>query len=503
MSFLTERSEWLQLKAHFQNIEPLSLNQLFAADPQRSTQFLLKHSGLTLDYSKNRLNQTTLNLLIALAHACQFQTHREGLFRGQPLNTPEHSVALHTALRDEGQEPLYYQGQNIVPQIQATLTRMETVSREIREKQWKGASGAPITDVVNLGIGGSHLGPQLACLALQETVSPVKMHFISNIDPFQIEALLARLDPKSTLFIVASKSFTTTETLLNMRIAIEWLKKEAIQKQMIAITAHPARALEYGISAQNVFEIGHWVGGRYSIWSAMGLSLAIAIGFPRFKEFLQGAHALDRHFQTAPLHQNMPVILALIGIWYINFFNARTQAIIPYTERLSELPRYLQQLEMESNGKSVTKTGRSVDYATSPVLWGSVGTDSQHAFHQLLHQGTHLIPIDFLLIQDHKTRYETEAQFLNQNCVSQMHALMTGDPGIDVDHALPGNKPSTLIALDLLTPFTLGALISLYEHKVFVQSVIWDLNPFDQPGVEYGKSLARHAVASKKEILMH
>ncbi|MBA2653566.1 MAG: glucose-6-phosphate isomerase [Gammaproteobacteria bacterium] len=501
-----------QLKDHAQLFDNLHLRDLFKEDPERFKRFSLESNGLLFDYSKNLITEQTLHLLVKLAKECNLQQQIERLFTGEKINSTEDRSALHTALRNFSSPAIYIDKVNVTQEIQIAFEKMTCIVEKIHNQEWLGFSNKPITDVVNLGIGGSDLGPAMATYALSPYhQNKVQCHFVSNIDDTDIWEATKNLNPETTLFIVASKSFTTQETLSNALSAKNWLlkacpNKEALAAHFIAITACPEKATEWGID--HILPIWDFVGGRFSLWSAIGLPIAIAVGMENFHSLLDGAHAIDEHFRLSPLEKNIPVILALLNIWYVNFFNVRSYAILPYDQYLELLPAYLQQLEMESNGKYRRHNGEKVDYATSPVIWGMVGSNGQHAFHQLLHQGTQLVPIDFILpvtchhpLEDHHT-------WLVANCLSQSKALMLGKTEQEVrqelhqqnlsdqeiEKVLPhrvlmGNRPSNTLLIPKLTPFSLGSLIALYEHKVFVQSVIWDINCFDQWGVELGKQL--------------
>lgn len=492
---LTTTPAWQQLYLEQQRLANVKLIDLFQQDCQRAEKYSLTVANIFLDYSKNHVDDSILKHLLSLATAAKLSAKITDLFTGKAVNQTEKRPALHTALRQVTDQPVFVDGVDIIPQIRATQQEIRRISTQLHQRAWLGATGIPITDVVNLGIGGSDLGAVLVTqtLATQAVKSP-RVHFISNIDAAPLVALLTTLNPASTLFIIASKSFVTSETLTNANTVKKWLcdhfQTHTVQQHFIAITAQPQLAQAYGIAAANILPFCDWVGGRYSLWSAIGLPIAIAIGMDNFNQLLQGANAMDEHFRTAPLAENMPVIMALLGIWYINFFHAHTQAIIPYAEALRSLPYYLQQLTMESNGKSVTNTGAVVNYHTAPIVWGAVGTNSQHACHQLLHQGTELVPVDFIIAAQAEHSLASHHAILLANCLAQAQALMIGNTATDY-RAVGGNKPSNVLFLEALTPFTIGALIALYEHKVFVQSAIWDIDCFDQWGVELGKQLSK------------
>ena len=494
------------LQQHAARLRGQRIDKLFAGGT-RAADWTIEAAGLYFDHSKQLLDDVARADLIGLAAERGLPARIEDLFQGAEVNPTEHRPALHTALRDADQTTAQADGAPVAPAIRATLQRMATVVGDIIEGRWRGHSGERITDVVNLGIGGSHLGPQLVCDALRHAhVDTLRVHFVSNVDGGDIDRCLQRLDPATTLFIVASKSFTTPETALNARSAQAWIlarfsDKAAIGAHFFAISAHPQRAVDFGIAAANVLPMWDWVGGRYSLWSAIGLPIALAIGYDGFERLLAGARAMDHHFRSAPLVRNAPVMLALTGIWNSNFLGAHTQAIVPYDDRLTLLPDYLQQLEMESNGKRMTLANTLVIGETSPIVWGGVGTNVQHAFFQLLHQGTRLVPVDFMLAIRHPRSAPAHHDMLVANCFAQAEALMVGrslaalraagtDAVLAMHREQPGNQPSNMLLMDELTPETLGALLALYEHKTFVQGVIWQINSFDQWGVELGKQLA-------------
>jgi glucose-6-phosphate isomerase len=494
------------LTAHAQRLRSNRIETLFAT-PGRAAAWTIEAAGLYFDHSKQLIDDPARDALLALAAARGLAGRIEDLFRGAVVNPTEARAALHTALRALDDDGATSDGQPVAPLVRATLARMSQVVADIGEGRWRGYGGDRITDIVNLGIGGSHLGPQLVCEALRYAhAGGLRVHFVSNVDGGDIDRCLGRLDPATTLFIVASKSFTTPETALNARTAQRWLlarhaDEAAIAAHFFAITAHPQRAVEFGIAPGNVLPMWDWVGGRYSLWSAIGLPIALALGYAGFERLLAGARAMDQHFRTAPFARNAPVMLALTGLWNTSFLGAETQAVVPYDDRLDHLPDYLQQLEMESNGKRVTLADEPVAGHTCPIVWGGVGTNVQHAFFQLLHQGTRLVPVDFILALRHPRSAPAHHDMLVANCVAQAEALMTGrsrdaliaagnPPALALHREQPGNQPSNLIVMDELTPETLGALLAFYEHKTFVQGVIWGINSFDQWGVELGKQLA-------------
>ena len=510
MSTLTDTSAWRLLREHFRDIEPLHMRDWFEADPDRLSRFSLRLGDLMLDYSKNRITDETMALLMELARQRDLPAWIERMFRGGKINNTEHRAVLHVALRNRDNRPVRVDGKDVMPAVNAVLAKMRAFVSRVRGGQWTGFTGKPILDVVNIGIGGSHLGPEMAVKALHPYTGIPRLHFVSNVDGSDIADVLADLDPEQTLFIVASKSFTTRETLTNAHTARDWLLNRAgdrrhVADHFVACSVNAQAVQDFGIGAENRFEFWDWVGGRYSLWSAIGLPIALAVGMDRFEQMLKGAHAMDRHFREAPLEENMPVILGLLGVWYVNFFQAASIAVLPYSRHLRRFPAYLQQCDMESNGKRVTRDGEPIDYPTAPVLWGEPGTNGQHAFLQWIHQGTQLAPVDFIAAihppHDHVAHHEQ----LLANGFAQAEALMRGRTeretralqNADEDEALiphktfPGNRPSNTLLFDKLTPYALGRLIALYEHKVFVQAVIWGLNAYDQWGVELGKELAR------------
>lgn len=494
------------LTHHAAEARSWALGDLFKQDAGRAQVFSIEAAGLLLDFSKNHLRHDSLNLLADFARERGVETLRDAMLAGERINTTEHRAALHTCLRQPPNTSFLFDGHDITADIQAVLSRMSFFAEKIRDGSWKGYSGQRITDIVNIGIGGSDLGPAMACAALRTYAHPdLRLHFLSNVDGHAADALLSALNPQTTLFIVASKTFTTMETMRNAEAARTWLLQHAqpadLAKHFVAVSTNTDAVREFGIDPVNMFPFWDWVGGRYSIWSAIGLPLLIAIGIEAFREFLAGAHRMDEHFRTAPLGSNMPVVLALTGFWYRQFFGTTSQLVAPYHEDLHLFPAYLQQLEMESNGKQVTRDGKPVAMLTAPVTWGSVGTNGQHAYFQLLHQGTDLIPVDFIIALKPAHPYKDQHKALLANAVAQAEALMCGSgrvssSGNGSDATLPphrvfaGNRPSNMLVLPSLDPAALGALIALYEHKTFVQGVLWNINSFDQWGVELGKTLA-------------
>jgi glucose-6-phosphate isomerase len=493
------------LRAHQAQMAAVQMRNLFAADPGRFERFSLQVGGLLLDYSKNRIIDETLDLLTQLAVEADVAGWRERMFSGDKINHTEHRAVLHVALRNRSNQPVMVDGADVMPKVNAVIDRMGTFAERVRSGQWRGYSGERITDVVNIGIGGSDLGPQMVVQALKPYRHPdLRLHFISNIDGAHAKEALETLNPETTLFIVASKTFTTQETMANAQHARTWFLEKSgseqhIAKHFVAVSTHREAVTAFGIDPANMFEFWDWVGGRYSLWSAIGLSIVLAVGVERFIELLAGAHEMDVHFRQAPLAANMPVILALLGVWYNNFFGADSHAILPYDHYLRSLPAYLQQADMESNGKSVDRAGKLVDYSTGPIIWGATGINGQHAFYQLLHQGTKMIPADFIVTLESPTELQAHHDILIANFLAQTEALMRGrsleetqvQTSEFVQHKVfAGNHPSNAILLQSLTPHALGMLIALYEHKIFVQGVIWNLNSFDQWGVELGKQLA-------------
>lgn len=492
----------------------------FAADPDRFKSFQLEAAGLFLDYSKNHVDNTTHELLVALARASDVEAKRDRLFAGQVVNPTEGRPALHTALRNRSDEAILVDDQDVMPEVLEVLDRLRGFSDSVRSGGWTGYTGKAITDVVNIGIGGSDLGPLMAVEALAPFAHErLNLHFVSNVDGSHLHATLKRVRPETTLFIVASKTFTTQETLTNARSARAWfLESEAgqsdVARHFVALSTNAKAVSEFGIHLDNMFGFWDWVGGRYSIWSAIGLPLMLSIGMDRFEQFLQGAHDMDQHFRTADLAENLPVTLAMLTIWYNNFHQAHSHLIAPYDQYLHRFPAYLQQLTMESNGKSVHMDGSRVSIATGPIVWGEPGTNGQHAYFQLVHQGTHLIPVDFIMALESLNPMGNHHELLMANCLAQSEALMNGKDGETLSaemreqgaspeeierllghRTFEGNRPSNTLLVQRLDAHALGAMIALYEHKVFVEAAIWDINPFDQWGVELGKQLAKSIAA--------
>jgi glucose-6-phosphate isomerase len=475
--------------------QPLDLRDCFKADKNRQDRYTYALGDLSINFSRNHLTDDILSSLFALSEEKQVGYWVERLFQGDKVNLTEGRAACHTALRDPDFTPTLVDGQDITPEIRQSLDTMRHWSDQFQAKTYLGYTGQPITDIVHIGIGGSALGPELVYNALRDYQTTAKVHFVKSLDPSNLTLTLANLHPETTLFIVASKSFTSEETLKNANAAKRWFlahshDEKTLAPHFIALTANTKRAIAFGITPDHILALWDWVGGRFSLWSAVGLPVALAYGMPVFQQLLNGAHTLDQHFKTAPIQSNLPILLALTGIWYRNFYHTQSHAIIPYAQSLRDLPAHLQQVEMESNGKSVNREGRLVDYETAPVIWGAVGSESQHAFHQYLHQSLDITPVDFILIKETAHPIEDFQACLLRHAKAQADALLQGLQTDEPHKNLPGNKPSTTITLEKLTPFNLGKLLALYEHKVFVQSVIWDINAFDQFGVELGKVLA-------------
>lgn len=519
MVAINQTPTWQHFAAHYEQIKDLPMRTLFAEDPQRFERFSLHLGDILYDYSKNRVTETTMALLFELARASGLTEMIEAMFTGQKINLTENRAVLHTALRNQSDTSIYVDGEDVMPEIRRVLVKMRKFSESVRSGEWRGYTGRRITDVVNIGIGGSDLGPKMVCRALQPYAQPsLRMHFVSNVDSTDIVETLKQLDPETTLFLIASKTFTTQETMRNARSARAWFlqhagSEEHISRQFVAISTNTAEVTHFGIDPENMFEFWDWVGGRFSVWSAIGLSVAISIGMDNFEAFLRGAYRADQHFRYTPFERNIPVVMAVLGIWYNNFFGAHTQAILPYDQYLEYLPAYLQQAEMESNGKSVTRQGEPVTYATAPIIWGQQGTNGQHAFYQLIHQGTQLVPSDFFAAMESQNPLEDHHTLLLANYLAQTEALMKGRSveearaelmaqGVSGERlellaqakTFPGNRPTSSFLYPKLTPEVLGSLIALYEHKIFTQGIIWNINSFDQMGVELGKQLANQII---------
>ncbi|HZG19303.1 MAG TPA: glucose-6-phosphate isomerase [Herbaspirillum sp.] len=506
---LTEKSAWIALQEHHQySARHFRLERLFAADPQRGENLTAEAAGIYLDYSKNLITAETMTLLMQLARQCGLQDRVEAMFRGDRINATEQRAVLHTALRKPATERLVVEGDDVIAQVQEVLARMEAFAEQLRSGAWTGHTGRPIRHVVNIGIGGSDLGPMMAHEALRHySQRDLSLHFLSDVDAAALLETVRGLPPEETLFIVCSKTFTTLETITNAQAARQWLVQKlgdeaAVARHFVGVTTNIEEASRFGIDECNMFGFWDWVGGRYSMSSAIGLSTMIAIGPQHFREMLDGMHAMDEHFRTAPLERNLPAILGMLTVWYCNFFDARSQAVLPYSQYLRRLPAYLQQLTMESNGKQVTLHGEPVDYQTSPVYWGDNGINGQHSFYQILHQGTQMVPCDFIGFCRPPHALGQQHELLMANMFAQAEALAFGKsaqrvreeetPEELVPHRVfPGNRPSNSMLLEQLTPYSLGSLVALYEHSVFTQGVIWNIDSFDQWGVELGKQLAK------------
>ncbi|HCN63349.1 MAG TPA: glucose-6-phosphate isomerase [Pseudomonas sp.] len=513
---VTALPAWQALKLHRADMQHFSMRDAFNSNPKRFEDFTLSSCGLFLDYSKNLITDQTRSLLVNLANEADLKNAIKSLFEGDIVNASEGRPALHTALRRPVADKLSVNGVNIMPQVHKVLNQMTELVGRIHDGLWRGYTEKPITDVVNIGIGGSFLGPELVSEALLSYAQKgVRCHYLANIDGSEFHELTAKLRAETTLFIVSSKSFNTLETLKNAQAARAWYLAQGgseaeLHRHFIAVSSNNAAAVAFGIREENIFPMWDWVGGRYSLWSAIGLPIALAIGMSNFKELLSGAYSMDQHFQNAPFEQNMPVLMAALGVWYGNFWGAQSHAILPYDHYLRNITKHLQQLDMESNGKSVRQDGTPVSTDTGPVIWGGVGCNGQHAYHQLLHQGTLLIPADFIVPIVSFNPVSDHHQWLYANCLSQSQALMLGktraeaeaelrDKGMSEEEVqklaphkvIPGNRPSNTLVVERISPRRLGALVALYEHKVFVQSVIWGINAFDQWGVELGKELGK------------
>ncbi len=511
----TRSRSWPKLDDHHRKIKSVHMKDLFASDPERFSKFHIRFKDILVDYSKNRITDETLKLLLELAEEVGVKKAVEDMFAGEKINETENRAVLHIALRNRKNSPISVDGQNVMPRVNAVLQKMKSFSKKIRSGGWKGYTGGGITDIVNIGIGGSDLGPVMVTEALRPYADKaLAVHFVSNIDGSHIAETLKALNPATTLFIIASKTFTTQETMTNAFSARDWFLKQAgdsahVASHFVAVSTNVTKVEEFGIDKDNIFEFWDWVGGRYSLWSAIGLSIACSIGFDNFTDLLEGANDMDRHFRETPFDKNIPVILALIGIWYNNFFGAATEVILPYDQYMHRFPAYFQQGNMESNGKSAGRDGRRVSYQTGPVIWGEPGTNGQHAFYQLIHQGTKLIPADFLAPAVSHNPIGEHHNILLSNFFAQTEALMNGKTkeevvselkkagktDLEIEKLTPhkifeGNKPTNSILFKKLTPVVLGSLIAMYEHKIFVQGVIWNIFSFDQWGVELGKQLA-------------
>lgn len=508
----TQTAAWKALNDHFSQND-FELRTLFQYNPERFQQFSVQRENYLFDFSKNLIDDRTFSLLQNLAEECDLKSAINSMFSGEKINETEDRAVLHTALRDFSEKEIWVDGENIKPAIRKVLNQMKTFSEKIISGEHKGFSGKEITDVVNIGIGGSDLGPVMVCSALKHFKTRLDVHFVSNVDGNHIAEVLKNLDPETTLFIIASKTFTTQETMTNAASAREWFlksgKQSDVEKHFVALSTNVEAVKEFGIAEENIFEFWDWVGGRYSLWSAIGLSIVLYVGYENFEQLLKGANESDVHFQTADFKENVPVLMALLGIWYRNFFDAGTYAILPYSQYLDRFPAYLQQGDMESNGKCVDRNGDFVEYETGPIIWGEPGTNGQHAFYQLIHQGTELIPADFIAYVESANDISNHQEILLANFFAQTEALAFGKNQVEVRAELTaagkskeevekllnfkvfhGNTPTNSLLFKELTPFTLGQLIALYEHKIFVQGVIWNVFSFDQFGVELGKVLA-------------
>jgi glucose-6-phosphate isomerase len=507
--------EWQSLDRHYSDLKFVSMREQFALDSGRFERFSVKSGDLLLDYSKNRITQETIDKLIDLARAVDISGWTERMFSGESINHTEGRAVLHTALRNRSNKPVMVDGEDVMPKVNAVLVKMKQFCEQVHSGNWVGFTGKQITDIVNIGIGGSDLGPAMICDALEPYgIDGMSAHFVSNVDGTDLSTTLEKLDPETTLFVIASKTFTTQETITNAESARAWFLKSAqkndVAKHFVAVSTNAEAVSAFGIDTANMFEFWDWVGGRYSLWSAIGLPIALYVGMDNFERLLDGGHEMDNHFRYQPLEENIPVIMGLLGIWYANFFNSRTQAIVPYDHSLARFPSHMQQLDMESNGKFINRAGARISYKTGPVIWGTPGTNGQHAYFQLIHQGTQLIPVDFVLpVNSHYPECDHQSILL-ANGLAQAEALMKGKTaeevraelvnegyeGKDLEDLLPhkvfpGNRPSNILLFPKLTPEMLGQLVALYEHKVFVQGVIWNINSFDQWGVELGKQLAK------------
>ncbi|MEK0412502.1 MAG: glucosephosphate isomerase [Pseudomonadota bacterium] len=528
MSQINQSPIWQSLNQHKKDIESISLREMFKSDPNRFNQFHIQFNDLLLDYSKHRISKETISLLVKLAKEADVEGWRNRMFEGEKINSTEHRAVLHTALRNQNISPIISDGEDVIPKVKNVLKKMRRFSEEVRSGQWKGFTGKAITSVINIGIGGSDLGPAMVCQALKaygsKTITP---YFVSNVDGADLSQALEKCNPETTLFIIASKTFTTQETTANAFSARDWFLKAAkdnqhIKKHFVALSTNQHAVSQFGIDTENMFEFWDWVGGRYSLWSAIGLSIALYIGMDGFEDLLKGGFEMDEHFKTAPIEQNIPMMMGLLGVWYINFFNFSTHAILAYDQGLSKLAPYLQQADMESNGKFINRDGEHINYHTGPVIWGEVGTNGQHAFYQLLHQGTEIVPADFIMPIESQYTLGKDGnehhKILLSNFIAQTQSLMLGKTyhearaeiekqgyeGEDIESFIPqktfeGNRPTSSILFKKLTPKTLGQIIAMYEHKIFTQGIIWNINSFDQWGVEYGKQIAKQVLPKLSE----
>ena len=528
MSQINQSPIWQSLNQHKKDIESISLREMFKSDPNRFNQFHIQFNDLLLDYSKHRISKETISLLVKLAKEADVEGWRNRMFEGEKINSTEHRAVLHTALRNQNISPIISDGEDVMPKVKSVLKKMRRFSEEVRSGQWKGFTGKAITSVINIGIGGSDLGPAMVCQALKaygsKTITP---YFVSNVDGADLSQALEKCNPETTLFIIASKTFTTQETMTNAFSARDWFLKAAkdnqhIKKHFVALSTNQHVVSQFGIDTENMFEFWDWVGGRYSLWSAIGLSIALYIGMDGFEELLKGGFEMDEHFKRAPIEQNIPMMMGLLGVWYINFFNFPTHAILAYDQGLSKLAPYLQQADMESNGKFINRDGEHIDFHTGPVIWGEVGTNGQHAFYQLLHQGTEIVPADFIMPIESQYALGKDGnehhKILLSNFIAQTQSLMLGKTynearteiekqgyeGEDIESFIPqktfeGNRPTSSVLFKKLTPKTLGQIIAMYEHKIFTQGIIWNINSFDQWGVEYGKQIAKQVLPKLSE----
>ena len=528
MSQINQSPIWQSLNQHKKDIESISLREMFKSDPNRFNQFHIQFNDLLLDYSKHRISKETISLLVKLAKEADVEGWRNRMFEGEKINSTEHRAVLHTALRNQNISPIISDGEDVMPKVKSVLKKMRRFSEEVRSGQWKGFTGKAITSVINIGIGGSDLGPAMVCQALKaygsKTITP---YFVSKVDGADLSQALEKCNPETTLFIIASKTFTTQETMTNAFSARDWFLKAAkdnqhIKKHFVALSTNQHMVSQFGIDTENMFEFWDWVGGRYSLWSAIGLSIALYIGMDGFEELLKGGFEMDEHFKTAPIEQNIPMMMGLLGVWYINFFNFPTHAILAYDQGLSKLAPYLQQADMESNGKFINRDGEHIDFHTGPVIWGEVGTNGQHAFYQLLHQGTEIVPADFIMPIESQYALGKDGnehhKILLSNFIAQTQSLMLGKTynearaeiekqgyeGEDIESFIPqktfeGNRPTSSVLFKKLTPKTLGQIIAMYEHKIFTQGIIWNINSFDQWGVEYGKQIAKQVLPKLSE----
>jgi glucose-6-phosphate isomerase len=518
----TETQAYKYLADHFIDINSKNMKQLFAEDPERFEKFTILFDDILLDYSKNRINDTTIALLVQLAKECKLDEAITAMYNGETINQTENRPVLHIALRNQSNTPILVEGKDVMPEVNRVLEKMKSFSEKVISGEWKGYTGKAITDVVNIGIGGSDLGPVMVTEALKAYKNHLNMHFVSNIDGTHMAETLKGVNAETTLFLVASKTFTTQETMTNARTARAWFlekgaAEEDIAKHFAALSTNTKDVAAFGINTDNMFEFWDWVGGRYSLWSAIGLPIALSLGFDKFEDLLKGAHATDQHFKTTAFEKNIPVILGLLGVWYINFFDAETQAILPYDQYMHRFAAYFQQGDMESNGKHVDRNGNEVDYETGPVIWGEPGTNGQHAFYQLIHQGTRLIPCDFIAPAQSLNPIGEHHPILLSNFFAQTEALMNGKTEEQIHEELSadgksaeeiaklapfkvfeGNRPTNSFLLKKITPYSLGSLIAMYEHKIFVQGIIWNIFSFDQWGVELGKQLAKSILPELK-----